>query len=194
MFKIMDKEIINYKDIINRIKPELDKVISYLEGEMLKIRTSRASPSLVEDIVVECFGQKFPLKQLAAISTPEPKQILIQPWDKSYIEGIVQALENSGVGANPIVDKDAIRINLPPLNQEYRENLIRMLAQKKEQARETIRHFRDRAWDKIQENSRLGKIREDDKFRGKDELQKLVQEYNKKIDEMVDKKKKEVLE
>jgi len=73
-----------YKEIINKIKPETDKVIVFLERELSKIRTGRANPSLVEDVVVDCFGQKFPLKQLAAISIPEAKQILIQPWDKSY--------------------------------------------------------------------------------------------------------------
>ena len=187
-----DKELINYKDIVSKIKPELDKVVSFLEGETAKIRTGRASPSLVEDVVADCFGQKFPLKQLAAISTPEPKQILIQPWDKSYIEGIVQALDKTGIGANPVVDKDAIRINLPPLTEEYRKNLTRQLSEKKEQARQIIRHWRDRAWDEIQEKFKEGKIREDDKFKGKDELQELVDEYNEKIDDTVERKRKEI--
>ena len=116
-----------YKEIIDKIKPELDKATNFLERELGKIRTGRASPSLVEDIVVECFGQKFPLRQLGAISSPEPKQILIQPWDKSYIEGIVKALEQTGIGANPIVDKDVVRINLPPLSEEYRKNLLHLI-------------------------------------------------------------------
>jgi len=88
---MIEKEIVNYKEIIDKIKPELDKVINFLERELAKIRTGRATPSLVEDIVCECFGQKFPLKQLAAISVPDSKQILIQPWDKSYLEPIVNA-------------------------------------------------------------------------------------------------------
>ncbi len=190
----MNQDIVNYKEIINRIKPELDKAVGFLDREAAKIRTSRANPSLVEDVVVDCFGQKFPLKQLAAISTPEIKQILIQPWDKSYIEGIVQALEKTGVGANPIVDKDTIRINLPPLTEEYRKSLLKLLSEKKEQAHQTIRHWRDEAWDEIQEGVKAGKIREDDKFRGKDDLQKLVDEYNEKIEKIAEGKKKEVLE
>jgi len=116
-----------HKEIIDKIKPELDKVIHFLETEAAKIRTSRVSPSLVEDITVDCFGQKFPLKQLAAISTPEAKQILIQPWDKSYVKGIVSALEKTGVGASPIIDKDTIRISLPALTEEYRKDLLRLL-------------------------------------------------------------------
>jgi len=182
-----------YKDIINKIRPELDKAISFLERELAKIRTGRATPSLVEDIVCECFGQKFPLKQLAAISIPEPKQILIQPWDKSYIEGIVRALEKTGIGANPIVDKEVIRINLPFLSEEYRKELLRLLSQKQEEARKTIRRWREEAWDKIQEGYREGKIREDDKYQGKDELQDLVNEYNEKIENLGEKKKKEII-
>jgi len=182
-----------YKEIIDKIRPELDKTISFLERELAKIRTGRATPSLVEDIVCECFGQKFPLKQLAAISIPEPKQILIQPWDKSYIEGIVRALEKTGIEANPIVDKEVIRINLPFLSEEYRKELLRLLSQKQEEARKTIRRWREEAWDKIQEGYREGKIREDDKYQGKDELQDLVNEYNEKIENLGEKKKKEII-
>jgi len=184
----------NHKEIINKIRPELDKVIAFLDQELQKIRTGRASPSLVEDIVVECFSQKFPLKQLSAISIPEPKQILIQPWDKSYIEGIVKALEQTGIGANPIVDKDAVRISLPPLSEDYRKDLLRLISEKEEQARQTIRRWREEAWDEIQERFREGKIREDDKFRAKDELQELVDEYNEKIEKIGEKKKKEISE
>jgi len=190
----MDEKIINYKEIINKIKPETDKVINFLEREMAKIRTSRASPFLVEDVVVECFGQKFPLKQLAAISVPEPREILIQPWDKSYVQGITLALEKTGIGSNPIVDKDVIRINLPLLTEEYRKNLLRALSNKQEEARKTIRRWREEAWREIQEGAKEGKIREDDKFRAKDELQKLIDDYNEKIEKMGEGKKKEIME
>ena len=183
-----------YKEIINKTKPEFDKVISFLERELAKIRTGRANPSLVEDVVVNCFGQKFPLKQLAAISAPEPKQILIQPWDKSYIPAIVSALESTGVGANPIVDKDTIRISLPPLNEEYRKKLAKIVSEKQEEARKTVRHWREKAWDEIQLKTKEGEIREDDKFRAKDDLQKMIEDYNKKIEETGERKKKEVAE
>lgn len=183
-----------YKEITDKTKPEMDKVIAFLDREMGKIRTGRASPSLVEDVVVDCFGQKFPLKQLAAISTPEVKQILIQPWDKSYIEGIVRALEQTGVGANPIVDKDTIRISLPPLSEEYRKNLVHLISEKQEEARKTIRHWREEAWSEIQEKTKNGEIREDDKFRAKDKLQELIDEYSEKIEKSGEKKKKEILE
>lgn len=190
----MEKEFVNYKDIINKIKPELEKTISFLERELAKIRTGRASPSLVEDVLCDCFGEKFPLKHLAAISIPEPRQILIQPWDKSYLEGIVAALEKTGVGANPIVDKDTIRIVLPALTEEYRKNLLRLVIEKQEEARQILRRWRDKIWSEIQEKTRKGEIREDDKYRAKDELQELIDDYNERMDEIVDKKKKEISE
>jgi len=181
-----------YKEIIEKVEPEMEKVISFLERELAKIRTGRASASLVEDIVVECFNQKFPLKQLAAISSPGPKQIVIQPWDKSYIEPIEKAISRSSLGIAPIVDKDLIRISLPPLSDEYRGTLLRILSEKQEEARKTIRHWRGEAWEEVQEKTKDGEIREDDKFRAKDKLQELVDEYNKKIDEMGERKKKEI--
>ncbi|MFH1423890.1 MAG: ribosome-recycling factor [Candidatus Nealsonbacteria bacterium] len=181
-----------YKEIIDKTKPEFEKVIKFFEGELAKIRTSRANPSLVEDVVVDCFGQKFALKQLAAISTPAPRQILIQPWDKSYIEGIVAALSRTGVGASPIVDKDAVRINLPDLTEEYRKDLLRLLSEKQEQSRQVLRRWREEAWRNIQDGFKEGKVREDDKFRAKDDLQKMIDDYQKKIDELGEKKKQEI--
>ena len=169
-------------------------MINFLERELAKVRTGRASPALVEDVVVDCFGQKFPLKQLAAISIPEPRQILIQPWDKSYIEGIVAALSKTGTGANPIVDKEVIRINLPPLTENYRKDLLRLISEKEEETRITMRRWREEAWSEIQKGFREGKIREDDKFKAKEELQKLIDDYNEKIEELGEKKKKEILE
>lgn len=182
----------DYKEIIKKIEPEIEKVISFLERELAKIRTGRASASLVEDIVVECFNQKFTLKQLAAISSPGPKQIVIQPWDKSYIEPIEKAISRSSLGIAPIVDKDLIRISLPPLSDEYRNTLLRVLSEKQEEARKTVRHWRGEAWEEVQEKTKDGEIREDDKFRAKDRLQEIVDEYNKKIDEMGERKKKEI--
>lgn len=183
-----------YKEIISKIKPELDKTINFLEKELMKIRTGRASPSLVEDIVVECFGQKFPLKQLAAISSPEPRKLVIQPWDKSYIESIEKAISNSNLGVAPIVDKDIIRLSLPPLSEEYRKDLAHLLSEKQEEARRTIRRWREEAWSEIQEKFRAKEIREDDKFRAKDELQDLIDDYQQKIDQIGERKKKEILE
>lgn len=183
-----------YQEIIDKIKPELDKVIIFLEREVGKIRASRATPSLVEDIEVECFNQKFPLKQLASISLAGSRQLIIQPWDKSYLESIEKAVSRAGLGVSPIVDKDLIRISFPQLSGEYRKNLLNILSTKKEEAKKTIRRWREEAWDKIQAGFKEGEIREDDKFRGKDKLQELIDEYNEKVEEMMERKNKEIME
>ena len=184
----------NYKEIIDKIKPELDKVVNFLDRELAQIRTSRASPALVENIVVEYLDQRFPIKQLAAISAPQPRQIVIQPWDKSYLEPIVNAISKSSLGAAGVVDKDLIRVNLPSLTEEYRKSLQKLLSEKSEQAKITVRHWREKAWKDVQDNFQAGKIREDDKFRAKDELQKLVDDYHKKIQDIKEKKEKEIME
>ena len=182
-----------YKEFIDKVKPEFEKSFKFLEGELAKIRTSRASPALVEDIEVNAFGQKFPLKQLGAISTPANNQIVIQPWDQSYIEPIEKAIAQSGLGMSAVVDKTVIRLNLPLLTEEYRNSLAKMLGEKAESAKQTIRHAREDAWNKIQASQKAKEISEDDKFRGKDELQKVVDDYQKKITALVEKKKNELI-
>lgn len=182
----------SHKEIIEKIKPELTKAIDFLEKELAQLRTGRPSISLVEDIKVECFGQNFLLKQLGAISTAGPRELVVQPWDKSYLEPIEKAIFSSGKGITPIVSGEVVRISFPPLSGEYRKELLRAISEKKEKVRQTIRRWRDGAWGEIQAKERVGELREDDKYRGKDQLQELVDEYNEKIEEMVKRKQKEL--
>lgn len=183
-----------YQKITDKIKPELDKAVNFLEREIFKIRIGGISIDLVEDIEVECFGQKMKLKQLAAISFSESRQIIIQTWDDSYMESVQRAIEKANIGVKPIVDKKIIRLSLPPLSQEYRQDLIKMISEKKEGARRTVRHLRDEIWKEIQVNEREGKISEDDKYKAKDKLEELVSKTNEKIEELSEKKKKEITE
>jgi ribosome recycling factor len=183
-----------YREIIKKLGPEFDKSMQYLERELAKLHTGRASAAIVEDLVVDCFGQKFPLKQLAMISVPEPRQIVVQPWDKSYFEPIQNALKNSPLGLQGSPEGAIIRINLPDLTGEHRQGLIRLIAKTQEDARQVMRRARDEAWGQIQKLEREGEIREDDKFRAKDELQKMIDSYGKKIDEAGERKKKEISE
>lgn len=183
-----------YKEIIKKLTPEFDKAIQYLEKELGKIHTGRASASLVEDLVVDCFGQKCPLKQLAMISVPEARQIVIQPWDKSYFEPIQKAIESSQLGLAPAAEGAVIRVSIPDLTGEYRQNLARMISKIQEDSRQAMRRARDDAWSQIQRLERAGEIREDDKFRAKDELQKMIDDYGKKVDEAGERKKKEISE
>jgi ribosome recycling factor len=182
----------NYKEFVDPVRPEFEKALKFLESEVAKIRTSRASPALVEDIEVNYLDQKYSLKQLAAISTPQTNQIVIQPWDTSYIEPIEKSILQSGLGMSSAVDKNIIRLSLPLLTEEYRNTLVKLLGEKAEQARQTMRRLREDAWNKIQSAQKEKKITEDDKFKGKDALQKLIDEYSEKIKGLIEKKKGEV--
>lgn len=181
-----------YKELIENLKPELEKTIEFLRSEFMKIKTSRATPAMVEDIEVECYGQKLPLKQLGSISTPQPRLITIQPWDKSILSEIEKAIRNQS-SLSPVVDGDIIRINIPSLSEEQRKEYVKIINEKTEEARISIRLKREEIWKEIQELERAGEIREDDKFRGKDELQKVIDEHNKKIEEIRKKKEEEIM-
>jgi ribosome recycling factor len=183
----------SYKEFIDKIKPEFEKSFRFLEAELAKIRTSRASPALVEDIEVTAFGQKFALKQLGAISAPQVTQLVIQPWDTSYIEPIEKAIGQAGLGMSAVVDKDVIRLNLPTLTEEYRASLAKVLNEKAEEAKQVMRRQREDCWNKIQAAQKAKEISEDDKFRGKDELQKVVDDYQEKMKNLVEKKKNELV-
>jgi len=183
-----------YKEIISKIKPELDKVLGFLDRELAKIRTGRVSTSLVEDLMVDYYGEETPLKKIATISVSGPRTLLIQPWDKAILLNIEKTILGSDLGINPIVEGGSIKLPLPPPSEEYRKELLRLVNEKIEIARSTLRRWREEAWRQIQEGFRQGKIREDDKFRAKDELQEIIDNYNKKIEEKEEIKEKEIME
>ena len=183
-----------YKEIITKIRPELEKVMIFLDKELAKIRSGRVSTSIVEDLMVDYYGEKNALKKIATISIAGPRTISIQPWDKSTLLNIEKAILGSDLGINPIVEGDSIKITLPPPSEEYRKELLHLVNEKLETSRLTLRHWREEVWREIQDGFRQGKIREDDKFRAKDELQKIIDEFNKKIEEKGEIKKKEILE
>jgi ribosome recycling factor len=181
-----------YQEILKKAVPEMEKVLIFFQGELAKLRTGHASPALVEDISVNISGQKMHIKQLAGISIPERRQILIQPWDHAYLGPIEKALQQSSLGISPIVEGNYVRVHLSQLTQEYRVQLSKVLGEKAEEARKVVRKIREDAWEEIQEKTKTGEIREDDKFRAKDELQKLIDEYNGKIESLSDRKKSEI--
>ena len=177
---------------IEKIKPEMDKVVDFFKREMQKLRSGKASPSLIEDVLVDCLGSKLPLKQIATISCPEPRQLLVQPWAREYIEGIERALQQADLGTSPIVEGATIRITLPPMTSEFKEKLINQTSQKAEESYQTLRKWRDEAWKEIQDKFHKKEISEDEKFKGKDKLQDLIDEYHKKIEDIRDRKKEEI--
>jgi ribosome recycling factor len=181
------------KDLINQKKPSFDAVLDFYKTDIASIRTGRATPALVEDIVVDTYGQKMRIKELATITAPEPRSLLIQPWDKGVVSGIEGAIRKSELGLNPVVDGQTIRLSIPSLTEERRKEFIKLLKQKTEESRVKIRRIREEIWHKVQTMERDHEINEDDKFKARDDLQKLVDDYNKKIEELEKRKEQELM-
>ena len=182
-----------YKEIIESKKTELEKSLEHFKEELNQLRTGRASAALVEGLTVDYYGVKSPLKQVASITIPEPRTIVISPWDKDNLVNIEKALRESQLNLNPNNDGQVIRINIPPLNEERRKELVKVLNQKAEDGKISIRKHREEMWEEIQKLEKDGKIGEDDKFIGKDKLQEVIDEYNKKIEEIRSKKEEEIM-
>ena len=181
-----------YKELIDSLKPELDKAVEFLKKEFLKIKTSRATPAMVEDIEIDCYDQKMPIKQLASIGTPQPRLITINPWDKSILPELEKGIrQNSSL--SPVVDGEIIRINIPPLSEDQRKEYVKIINDKTEEARISIRLHREKVWKEIQEMERKGELPEDDKFKAKDDLQKLVDDYNKQIEDLRKNKESDIM-
>ena len=182
-----------YKETIKKLKPNLDKTYEYLKTELSALQVGRATPSLIENLTVDCYGQQLPIKQLGAIQAPEPRLIIIRPWDKEIITQIAQAIKQSSLGIIPMMDEDSIRLSIPPLSEERRRELVKILQEKVEECRISIRRQREDVWREIQDLEKAKEISEDDKFKAKDEIQKVVDEYNKKIEELKKKKEEEIM-
>ncbi len=184
---------IMYKDIISKIKPDLEKAMAHFKEEMGALRTGRATSALIETVEVDCYGGRSSLRELAVINAPEPRLLMVQPWDKSIIKEIAKAISQSRSGLAVSVSGEIIRVAISQLNEEMRRELVKNLKQRVEDAKMSVRAAREKAWKELQDGERAGLIREDDKFRGKDELQKVIDEYNKKIEEMGEGKEKEIM-
>ncbi|MDO8241017.1 MAG: ribosome recycling factor [Candidatus Moranbacteria bacterium] len=182
-----------YKEIIEKKKPELEKTMEHFKEELGQLRTGRAATAMVDSLMVDYYGAKSPLKQVASITIPEARTIMISPWDKDSLVAIEKAIRESQLNLNPNNDGQVIRINIPALNEDRRKDLVKMLNQKSEDARISIRKHREDVWEEIQESEKAGLMGEDDKFAGKDDLQKVVDEYNKKVEEIRAKKEEEIL-
>lgn len=175
------------------LRPKLEKIIADLKNEIVSLRTGRATPALVEDLEIEAYGAKQSLKTLAAISSPESRMLLIQPWDKSILPAIEKAIQGAPLGLNPIADKDTIRLSLPALTEERKKDLVKMLGEKLEQGRIQVRRLRDEVIKEIVAEEKTGEISEDERFRKKQEVEKTVGEINRKIEELGQVKEKEIM-
>lgn len=180
--------------ILKQLPAKLDKSIEFLISELANIHTGRASVSMVDELLITVYGSKQQLKQLSNITIPEARQILIQPWDKGIVGQIESAIRDSEMGFSPVNTGDVIRINIPELTEERRRDYVKLAKEKTEEARVGIRNTRAEAWNSIKKAKIDGEISEDDMYYGESELQKVVDSYNKKLEEIFLQKEKELLE
>ena len=171
---------------------EVQKTIEWLKNELAAIRAGRATAQLIEGIKVDYYGSRTPIAHAASIIVQDAKTIVIQPWDKSLIPALEKAISASSLGMSPVLDGDKIRLMLPELTGERRAELVRLVGEKLEEAKVSIRKFRSETGDEIQKRERDKEIGEDEKFRLKSELQKKVDEATVRLDELARKKNEEI--
>jgi len=175
-----------------KLKDEIRRVEEWLKKEFLSIRTGMASPALLDGALVESYGQRMPINQLANISIEDAKSIRITPWDKTQTKEIEKAIIVANLGVSVMVDNKGLRIIFPELTSERRVLLLKTAKSKMEDARESLRGIRDIIWNEIQAKEKLGGMGEDDKFRLKNEMQKLIDDANKNLETIFTKKEKEI--
>ncbi len=180
-------------DVLDETKDKMDSTLSVYAEELSKMRSGRASTALVDRMIIDYYGQETELRQLASISTPEAMQILIRPYDKGAMSAIERAIQTSDIGVNPNIDGDNIRLNMPPLTKERRRDLVKFLGTRMEETRIAIRNIRRGANSDLQEFEKEKMISEDDLKRGENEVQKLTDQYIKKIDDMGTEKEQEIM-
>ena len=167
--------------------------LAHLRAELSKLRTGRASPSLIEGIKVDYYGTPTALNSLGTITIPEPRQLLVQTWDKNALAPAEKAIRDAGLGLNPTNEGDKLRITIPELTEERRRDLLKIVGREAENAKIKIRTVREEALKDLKKQEEVGKISEDDKFRQTEQLQKTVDEYNAKIKDIADAKETEMM-
>ena len=183
-----------HEEIKSKLRTRMDKTIESLQEEFKKIRSGRANAGLVEGLVVDYYGSKTPLKQLASISVPEPRLIVIQPWDKGTLPEIEKAFHTSDLGLNPNNDGKVIRISIPALTEERRKELVKVAKGKAEDARVAVRNIRRDGNEEVKTAEKEGHVSEDDSKKTLDEIQKVTDEYIEKINKLLDAKDAEIME
>jgi ribosome recycling factor len=182
------------QNFLKELELKTEEIIKYFRGQLSAIRGSRPSPKLVEDIPVEYFGQKLAIKQLASIAVAPPREIQITIWDKQIVSGIAKAIESSNLNVSANVEGNLIRINLPPLSEERRRELIKIVKKEAEETRIKLRHLRDDINKKIVHELEAKKITKDDKFQLKEKVQEFIDKTNSEIEKILETKIKEINE
>jgi len=177
----------------NDTKRRMDGAVESLQKEFSGLRTGRASASLLDPVVVDLYGSKMPLNQVGSISVPESRMLIVQVWDASAVKSVEKAIRDSGLGLNPMPDGNNIRIPIPDLNEERRQELTKIAGKYAESARISVRNVRRDGMDTLKKMEKNGDITEDDLKRLSDEVQKLTDESVKTIDTMLTDKEKDIL-
>lgn len=179
--------------MLEKFSQQSQKILDSLKEELKRIRTGRANPELVSHLLVEAYGQMLPISQLASISLPDFKTIILEPWDKNLIKEIEKAISQSDLGLGITVKDNKLYLSLPPLTEENRKKMVKILKEKLEQFRKEIRSIRDDFRSEIITQERNKEITEDDKYRLLEELDKKTNQLIKEIDQMGEKKEKEIM-
>jgi len=180
-------------NIINTHKPEFEKVIEHYLHELSGVRTGRASPALLNTVLVESYGSKMPIEHMASITVSDASTLTIIPWDKSQMQAIEKAIQIANLGFNPSNDGVVIRINLPALNEERRKEMVKLVGQIAEKGKIGIRNVRETIMKEMKKAEGDGKISKDDLAGGQKKVQELVDKYNKEIKKHAEGKEKEVM-
>lgn len=181
-------------DTKQEAKERMEKALVALGRDFNRVRTGRATPALLEPVRADYYGSPTPLNQMATVSIPEARLIVIQPWDPSTCGAIEKGILASDLGLTPQNDGKVIRIAIPPLTEERRKELVKVVRKMGEDAKVSVRAARRDANDMLKEFKKEGEISEDDSFRGQDEVQKITDDYVKKVDEAISEKEKEIME
>ena len=180
--------------LIKSLKEKMDKALEALHHEFSGLRTGRASINLLDPIKIEAYGSSMPLNQVGTVNAPEPRMLVVQVWDKSLVSATEKAIRESDLGLNPITDGQMIRIPLPQLTKERREELVKVASKYAEQARVSVRNVRRDGMDAIKKMEKEDGLAEDDKHRLSDKIQHLTDDYIKKVDEHFATKEKDILQ
>lgn len=181
------------EQIIDSHKPEFEKIVDNLKEELATLRVGRANPFMVEDIMIEAYGSRMPLKQMASITVPDARNILIQPWDKAMSKDIEKGIILAKIGINPVNEGTQIRLTVPPLTEESRKELTKSVGEKMEKSRISIRQLRDKVKEEIIKQEKDKVISEDTRYALQEKLDELVKSYNEIIKTTGEKKEQEIM-
>ena len=176
------------------VRDQMEKAVEAVRREFSGVRTGKASPALLDAIRIDAYGSKMPVNQLATVSAPEPRMLIVQPWDKNLMGAIEKGIRSAELGLNPANDGTVIRVPIPALNEERRKEMVRLLHKLAEEGRIAVRHARQEANKHIKAREHDHEIGEDDARRQIDEIQKLTDEYIAKVDQLLKAKEEEVME